>query len=102
MVRAKFLITGATGSTGRSATEALTRQGFAVRALVHEEDERSARLRVAGAEVVVGDLLNLNDARDALDGVRAAYFIYPIAPGLIEASAYFAQAAKAAGVESIV
>jgi NAD(P)-dependent dehydrogenase (short-subunit alcohol dehydrogenase family) len=36
------LITGATGSTGRSATQALIKEGFAVRALVHQEDERSA------------------------------------------------------------
>ena len=96
------LITGATGSTGRSTTETLVKQGVTVRALVHKEDERSARLRVAGAEIVVGDLLNLDDARRALEGVNAAYFVYPIHPGLIEASAYFVQAAKEAGVGAIV
>jgi NAD(P)H dehydrogenase (quinone) len=102
MSRSKFLITGATGATGGSAAELLISQGFAVRALVHREDERSARLRAKGAEVVVGDLLNLDDVGNALKGVDAAYFVYPILPGLIEATAYFAQAAKEAGVGAIV
>jgi NAD(P)H dehydrogenase (quinone) len=34
--------------------------------------------------------------------VDAAYFVYPIRPGLIEASAFFAQAAKEAGVSALV
>jgi NAD(P)H dehydrogenase (quinone) len=102
MSRSRFLITGATGATGGSAAELLISQGFPVRALVHREDERSARLRAKGAEIVVGDLLNLDDVSNALKGVEAAYFVYPILPGLIEATAYFAQAAKEAGVSAIV
>ena len=90
--RKQFLITGAAGSTGTNAIEILTQQGHSVRALVHREDERSARLGAAGAEVVVGDVLDPDDARRALEGVDAAYCVYPIAPGLIEATAYFAQA----------
>jgi NAD(P)H dehydrogenase (quinone) len=102
MPQMKFLITGATGKTGRSATEILIKQGFAVRALVHREDERSAKLSAAGAEIVIGDLLNPDDARRALESVSAAYFVYPIAPGLIDATAYFAQAARETGVGAIV
>ena len=56
----------------------------------------------AGPEVVVGDLLNLDDVANALKGVDAAYFVYPIFPGLIEATTYFAQAAKEAGLSEIV
>ena len=98
----KFLIAGATGSTGNGTIETLIQNGHAVRALVHCEDERSAKLRKTGAEIIVGDLLDLDDARRALDTVDAAYFVYPIAPGLIEATAFFAQAAKEAGVGTIV
>ena len=90
--RKQFLITGTAGSTGANAIEILTQQGDSVRPLVHREDERSARLGAAGAEVVVSDVLDLDDARRALEGVDAAYCVYPIAPGLIEDTAYFAQA----------
>lgn len=102
MAGKKFLITGASGSTGRSTVEILIKQGFEVRALVHAADDRSARLSTRGAEIRIGDLLDLNDVRSALEGVDAAYLVYPIAPGLIQATAYFAQAAKEAGVGSIV
>jgi uncharacterized protein YbjT (DUF2867 family) len=37
-----------------------------------------------------------------LQGIRGAYFCYPIRPGILQATAYFAQAAKEAGVERIV
>ena len=94
MAQTKILITGATGYTGRYTTETLIEQGFSVRTLVHRQDERSEQLRSTGAEITTGDMLNLNHVREALEGVSAAYFVYPIHPGLIEASAYFAQAAK--------
>ena len=72
------------------------------RALVHREDERSAALRAQGAEVVVGDLLEHDDVLRAMDGVTGAYLCYPVRPGYIEATAYFADAARRAGVEVLV
>jgi uncharacterized protein YbjT (DUF2867 family) len=98
----RYLVTGATGHTGGYTCKELLKRGLAVRALVHREDDRSAQLRAAGAEVVVGDLLDLDFVRGALEGITGAYFIYPIRPELIEASAYFAQAASEAGVQAVV
>ncbi|HTZ76831.1 MAG TPA: NmrA family NAD(P)-binding protein [Stellaceae bacterium] len=98
----RILVTGATGKTGRHATGLLLKQGYAVRALVHKADERSDRLKAIGAEVVVGDLLDLDAVRAAVDGVNAAYFVYPVRPGLIDATAYFAEAAKEAGLDAVV
>jgi NAD(P)H dehydrogenase (quinone) len=98
----RFFIAGATGSTGGKTADFLLERGYQVRALVHQRDERSARLQSRGAEVVVGDLLDFTTIRPALEGVSGAYFVYPIAPGLIEATAYFAQAAKEAMVSAIV
>jgi NAD(P)H dehydrogenase (quinone) len=98
----KILITGATGYTGRYTTEILIKEGFSVRAFVHRQDERSEKLRLAGAEIMVGDMLNLNHVRGALEGVNAAYFVYPIDPGLIDATAYFVQAAREADVAAVV
>jgi NAD(P)H dehydrogenase (quinone) len=98
----KFLVTGATGETGRYTVQRLLEKGHAVRALVHREDERSEALRVTGAEVVVGDLLDHDDAVRATVGTSAAYFCYPVRPGLIQATTYFAGAAKRAGLEAVV
>lgn len=63
---------------------------------------RAAALRARGIEVAIGDLSNIDSVRGALEGVRSAYFVYPIRPGIIDATAYFAIAAKQAGVGAIV
>ena len=97
-----YLITGSTGDTGRATIVELLSRGHRVRAMAHRKDERSKELESLGAEVVFGDFLNLDDVRAALRGVKGAYFCYPIRPGIVQASAYFAQAAKEAGVEAIV
>jgi uncharacterized protein YbjT (DUF2867 family) len=102
MSAVKFLVTGATGETGRYTVQRLLEKGHAVRALVHKEDERSEALRGRGAEVVVGDLLEHDDAIRATAGTSAAYFCYPVRPGLIQATAYFADAAKRAGLKAVV
>ena len=96
------LVTGATGKTGCYAARFLIERGHRVRAFVHRIDERSEQLASAGAEIVVGDLLDLAAVTTAVQGVSGAYFCYPIAPGLVEATAYFAQAARENGVGAIV
>jgi NAD(P)H dehydrogenase (quinone) len=98
----RILVTGATGETGRYTTQLLLSQGFRVRAFVHKADARSDQLKALGAEIAAGDLLELDDVRSALKEVNAAYFVYPIRPGLINATAYFAQAAKDAGLDGVV
>ena len=102
MTDAKFLITGATGATGGAAAAQLLEKGRDVRAFVHREDERSEVLRKRGAEIVVGDLLDFDAVREALKGVGRAYFVSPIRPGLVQATAQFAHSAIEAGVEAIV
>src|ERR1700733_5963816 len=96
------LVTGAAGRTGGYAAKLLLERGHRVRALVHGFDDRAAKLRDSGAEVIVGDLQDIDTVREAVDGVRAAYFVYPISPGLLEATATFAQAAEEAGVTAVV
>ena len=98
----QILITGATGKTGRAATATLLGQGHHVRALVHRADDRADRLAQAGAEIVVGDLLDLDAVVQATKGVDGVYFTYPIAPGLIEAAATLLQAAEENSVGAIV
>jgi uncharacterized protein YbjT (DUF2867 family) len=98
----KVLITGATGDTGRAAVREALALGLDVRAMVRRHDDRSAALAALGAEVVLGDLQEVNTLRDAMNGVESAYFVYPVAPGLLSATVNFAQAAKETGVKTIL
>jgi len=102
MTATTYLITAATGATGGAAVDALLEAGQRVRALAHRDDERAERLRERGAEVVFGDLGDYEAVKVALHGAGAAYFCYPVAPGLVQATAQFAQAAREAGVSAIV
>ena len=102
MSRRTFLVTGATGDTGGATVEQTLARGHHVRALAHRQDDRAKRLQGLGADVLFGDFLNLDDVRAALQGVAGAYFCYPIRPGIIQATAIFAQAAKEAGVACVV
>jgi NAD(P)H dehydrogenase (quinone) len=100
--RNALLVTGAAGRTGGYAARLLLERGHRVRALVHRFDDRAAILRDQGAEVVVGDLNDIDVVSEAANGARAAYFVYPISPGLLEATTTFAQAAEEAGITAIV
>jgi uncharacterized protein YbjT (DUF2867 family) len=102
MVPVKVLVTGATGDTGGYAINEVLARGHKVRALAHKPDERSKKLQDRGVEVVYGDLLDFEQVRAALKDVNRAYFVYPIRPGILQATAYFAQAAKEAGIDGIV
>ena len=101
-MKPKILIAGATGVTGSAATKLLLEQGFPVRALVHTNDARSREMEASGAEIFVGDLLDFRAIRQAFEGVKRAYFVYPIRPGLTQATAHFAQAALEVEAEFIV
>jgi uncharacterized protein YbjT (DUF2867 family) len=83
-------------------SDELLKMGGRVRAYVRSDDERAAALRQRGIDIAVGDFTDINNIRAAMEGIRSAYFLHPIAPGIIAAAAYFAQAAKEAGVMAIV
>src|SRR6267154_1093196 len=101
-----ILVTGAAGgqqgSTGRVLAKLLLEQGLPVRAFVHKLDGRSDELRQLGAEIIEGDLLNPASVQAAMKNVKRAYFTYPVADGLLEATTIFAISARAAGVELVV
>ena len=87
MIQGKVLVTGATGDTGRETVNELLARGHKVRALAHSQDDRSRKLQERGVEVVIGDLLDFGQVRSALKGTQGAYFIYPIRPGILDATA---------------
>jgi NAD(P)-dependent dehydrogenase (short-subunit alcohol dehydrogenase family) len=72
-----ILVTGAAGRVGGigcTVTELLLQHGKAVRAMVRNEDERAQALRDMGAEVVVGDLLDLAAMHRVMAGCETMYF----------------------------
>ena len=102
MSEADILVGGATGRTGGAAIDELLKIGRHVRAYVRSDDERAEALRRRGVDIAVGDFTDIDDIRAAMEGIKSAYFLHPIAPGIIGAATYFAQAAKEAGVTAIV
>ncbi|CAI8891906.1 NAD(P)H dehydrogenase (quinone) [Pseudomonas sp. IT-P44] len=102
MNEAEILVSGATGRTGGAAIDELLKMGKRVRAYVRTDDERAAALRERGVDIAIGDFTDIDAIRAAMEGIRSAYFLYPLAPGIIDGAAYFAQAAKEAGVQAIV
>src|SRR5690349_17975830 len=90
---------GTQGSTGRLVASCLMESGVPVRALVHKRDARCDHLQKRGAEVVEGDLLNPASVQAAMKNIKRAYFTYPVADGLLDATAIFASAAREAGLE---
>jgi uncharacterized protein YbjT (DUF2867 family) len=90
-----ILVTGAAGrvgGVGRTITGLLLKQGKAVRAMVRNEDQRAHALRDMGAEVVVGDLLDLDSMHRAIAGCEAMYF------GMSGSDTYLAATVNAAAV----
>jgi uncharacterized protein YbjT (DUF2867 family) len=101
-----ILVTGAAGgsqgSTGRIVTRLLREQGLPVRAFVHTDDDRCAELRALGAEVVAGNLREIQDVLPAVHGLRQVFFTYPVTDGMLDAAAAMAAAAKLEGIEQVV
>ena len=101
-----ILVTGATGHQGGAVARHLLADGWHVRALTRHAETPAARaLADAGAEIVVGDLLD----RASLDAaVRGAYGVYSVqnlsagAEAEVAESRNLADAAVAAGVGHFV
>jgi NAD(P)H dehydrogenase (quinone) len=102
---APILVTGAAGkhgAIGRTVTGLLLERGLPVRAMVRREDDRAAALRAAGAEVVVGDLLEPAEVYRVVSGCRRVYFSMSVSPGYLEASVTMAAVAREVGVNALV
>src|SRR3954470_13906417 len=93
---------GTQGRTGRHVSEMLLERGARVRAFVRQIDERSDRLKSRGAEIFVGDFLDVRSVERAAKDVSAIYFAYPVQDGLADATAAMAYAARKHGVSRLV
>ena len=95
-----ILVTGAAGqvgSVGRTVTGLLLDRGFPVRAMVRREDDRAASLRAAGAQVVVGDLLEPAHVYRVVSGCRRVCFGMSTSAAYLEATVIMAAVARELG-----
>jgi uncharacterized protein YbjT (DUF2867 family) len=93
---------GRQGRTGRHVAELLLARDVPVRAMVRQIDERSDQLKALGAEIFVGDFLDVRSVIQAVKGVSSVYYAYPVQDGLGDATAAMAFAAKQEGVSRLV
>jgi uncharacterized protein YbjT (DUF2867 family) len=100
-----ILVTGAAGQVGAigpEVTKSLLERGFKVRAMVRREDARSESLKALGAELVVGDLTDLDAVHRAVEGCKRVYFSMSVSEKYLEATTNVAAVAKHRGVEAFV
>jgi uncharacterized protein YbjT (DUF2867 family) len=100
-----ILVTGAAGqigSVGFKIVKILREKAIPVRAMVRRFDERSNALAQLGAEVVKGDLTDLNDVHRIIEGCRRLYFGMSVSPSYLEATVNVAAVAKYHGIDVFV
>jgi len=100
-----ILVTGAagrTGGVGRTVTELLLKQGKTVRAMVRIEDTRAQALRDLGAEVVIGDLLDLDSMHRVIAGCDTMYFGMSVSDTYLAATVNAAAVAKHHDVKAFI
>lgn len=103
-----IVVLGATGQQGGATARHLLASGTPIRILVRDPNKPAAiELAAAGAEVVVGDMLDADSLRGAFDGAHGVYSVQTWrGPGGIEAEkrAGFnvAEAAAATGIDHLV
>ena len=100
-----ILVTGAAGrvgAVGRTVVELLLKQGKAVRAMVRTEDERAQALRDLGADVMAGDLLDLDSMHRTIAGCETMYFGMSVSDDYLAATVNVAAVAKHHGVKAFI
>ena len=98
----RILVTAAAGKTGSAVTHQLLAKGYPVNALVHREDHRSKALARAGARIFVGNFVEPDDLRRAMQDVQRAYYCAPWIPEQLHGAMNFAVVAADSGLEVVV
>lgn len=113
----KAFVTGSTGLLGNNLVHLLLDQGYEVKALARSAEKAQRLLGDTGAEIVIGDMENVADFADQLEGCdvlfhTAAYFREYYQPGVdhwaklhrinVAATIELLEAAEARGVKKVI
>lgn len=104
-----YMVTGATGNTGKVVAQTLLERGQRVRVVVRDA-AKAEPLKSQGAEVAVADLGHAQALTEALRGAQGAYLMLPPPPpsatGVLESRRHMAdalaQAVRDSGVPRVV
>lgn len=96
-----ILITGATGTNGRTIVEQLSAKGVRARAMVRKREDVKLP-RTPSVEFVHGNFDDTSSLDAALAGVERAFLLSPSSAQQVAREASFIRAAKRAGVRHVV
>src|SRR6201981_839886 len=100
-----ILVTGAAGRAcagGGTVTEPLLKQGTTERGVVRNESERAQAFLKMGAEVVVGNLLDLDSMHRGIAGCETMYFGMSVSDTYLAATVNAAAVAKHHGIKAFI
>lgn len=100
-MKPKILVNTAAGKVGFAVAMQLLEKDYPVRAFVHRESPRAQQLKDAGAEIYVGNMLDIRDVRQALQGVQRSFYCAPVDNNLLHTGMVFASAANEANLEVV-
>src|SRR5467141_457286 len=95
-----ILITGASGSVGKTVLQEACRKESEVRAMYRSKEE--AAKAPSGCEAVLADYSDKQSLRNALRGVTSAFVVCSPIPQLVELESNMLDACKEAGVKHVV
>jgi uncharacterized protein YbjT (DUF2867 family) len=95
-----ILITGASGTVGRTVLDEMRKSGRTFRAMYRGEED--ARKAPGGVTAVVGDFADRESLRRALDGVETLFLVCSPIPQLVELESNMIDVSREKGVKHLV
>ncbi|MFV2056432.1 MAG: NmrA family NAD(P)-binding protein [Thiohalomonadales bacterium] len=100
-MKAKILVNTSTGKIGFAVAMQLLEKDYPVRAFVHRASARTHILKDAGAEIFIGNMLDIRDVRESLKDIQRSFYTFPVESNHLHANMIFATAANEVKLEVV-